>query len=118
VPSTVALGTAVGDLTASTLHLGFFLSGILFLVAILLPLVAWRLGFNAVAAFWAAYVVTRPLGASFADWFAKKNLGLDVDDGRVTLISIALIVALVAYTTLKDANAQRHDWRSDTGSRP
>ena len=108
VLSTFALGTAVGDLTAGTLHLGYLLSGVLFLVAIMLPLVAWRLGFNAVAAFWTAYVLTRPLGASFADWLAKKHLGLDVGDGRVTLIALALIVALVTYVTLKDRNAQRH----------
>jgi uncharacterized membrane-anchored protein len=108
VLATFALGTAVGDLTAGTLHLGFLLSGVLFLVAILVPLVAWRFGLNAVAAFWTAYVLTRPLGASFADWTAKKS-GLDVGDGTVTLVSLVLIVALVAYLTLRDAKARRHD---------
>ena len=107
VLGTFALGTAVGDLTAGTLHLGFLLSGILFLVAIVIPLVAWRLGLNEVAAFWAAYVLTRPLGASFADWLAKKS-GLGIGDGWVTLVATVLIVALVAYVTLKGASGPRH----------
>jgi len=108
VLGTFALGTAVGDLTAGTLHLGFLLSGVLLFVAILLPLVAWRLGFNAVAAFWTAYVLTRPLGASFADWTAKKS-GLGIGDGTVTLVSLVLIVALVSCVTLRGTSAQPDD---------
>lgn len=108
VLATFALGTAVGDLTAGTLHLGFLLSGILFLVAIALPLVGWKLGLNPVAAFWTAYVLTRPLGASFADWLAKKS-GMGFGDGPVTLVSLALIVGLVAYVTLRDTAGQRTD---------
>lgn len=73
VLATFALGTAVGDLAGLTLHWGFFASGVLFLVVIALPLLAWRRGLNEVAAFWVAYVLTRPLGASFADWVAKER---------------------------------------------
>jgi uncharacterized membrane-anchored protein len=69
VCATFALGTAAGDLTAYTLHLGFLASGILFAVVIAVPAVAHRFArMNAVVAFWFAYIVTRPLGASFADW--------------------------------------------------
>lgn len=105
VLATFALGTAVGDLTGMTMGLGFFASGILFLVAILVPLVAWRLGANAVAAFWTAYVLTRPLGASFADWLGKEHTiggGLGFGDGAVTLVALVLIALLVAYAARSD----------------
>jgi uncharacterized membrane-anchored protein len=110
VLATFALGTAAGDLTGLTMNLGFFSSGLLFLAVIAVPLVAWRLGLNAVAAFWSAYVVTRPLGASFADWIGKehdKGGGLGFGDGRVTLLSLLLIVALVGYVAVTGKDAQR-----------
>jgi uncharacterized membrane-anchored protein len=59
--ATFALGTALGDFTATVLHLGYLASGIMFLVIILIPAVAWsQFGLNSVVAFWFAYVVTRP----------------------------------------------------------
>jgi uncharacterized membrane-anchored protein len=74
VLATFALGTAAGDLTAATMHLGYLDSGILFAGMIAVPFVAWRrFGLGEVAAFWSAYVLTRPLGASFADWFGKEH---------------------------------------------
>jgi uncharacterized membrane-anchored protein len=55
-------------MTATTLHLGFLLSGVLFAALIAVPAVAHRwLGLNAIFAFWFAYIITRPLGASFTD---------------------------------------------------
>ncbi len=110
VLATFALGTAAGDLTGLTLHLGFFASGVLFTVAILVPLAFWRLGASPVATFWAAYVLTRPLGASFADWLGKepeKGGGLGLGDGPVTVGCIALIVALVAYVHRSGTDVQR-----------
>ena len=88
VMATFAFGTAAGDLTAASLGMGYLRSGLLFGAMILVPLVAWRLGLNAVAAFWTAYILTRPLGASFADWFAKpvSRTGLGYGDGPVTLV--------------------------------
>jgi uncharacterized membrane-anchored protein len=72
--ATFALGTALGDYTATTLHLGYLASGIFFGVVILLPAVAWReFRLNNIAAFWMSYVVTRPLGASFADYISKPH---------------------------------------------
>ena len=82
--ATFALGTALGDFTATSLHLGYLASGILFGVVILLPALAWwRFGLNSIAAFWMSYVVTRPLGASFADYISKPhNLsGINFGDG-------------------------------------
>src|SRR5579859_3210721 len=74
VIATFALGTAAGDMTATTLNLGYFYSGILFAVLIALPALGYGLlGLNEIPAFWFAYIVTRPLGASFADWFGKPQ---------------------------------------------
>ena len=101
VLATFALGTAAGDLTAMTLKLGYLESGLIFLAGILIPWAAWRWWrLNEVVAFWAAYVLTRPLGASFADWVAKpasKGAGLGVGDGPVTLILVVAIVAFVVW---------------------
>lgn len=99
---TFALGTAVGDLTASAWHLGYLASGILFLVLIAIPAFAYlRFRTAAVFWFWFAYLITRPLGASFADWFivAPDEGGLDYGAGPVTLVATILIVALVVYVT-------------------
>jgi uncharacterized membrane-anchored protein len=114
VLATFALGTAAGDLTGLTLHWGFFASGLLFLGAICVPLIAWRLGLNATLAFWSAYVLTRPLGASFADWVAKEHKigsGLGVGDGVVTMVLLVAIAALVAVVavTRSDVQPETHD---------
>ncbi|MFF3419642.1 hypothetical protein ACFYW9_33925 [Streptomyces sp. NPDC002698] len=70
VLATFALGTAAGDLSAAV-GLGYLGSAVLYAVAIPVPAVAHRWdSLNAVAAFWTAYVITRPLGTSVADWMA------------------------------------------------
>jgi uncharacterized membrane-anchored protein len=100
VVATFAMGTALGDLTAVTLHLGYDFSIVLFGAIIIIPAVGYRwLGWNAILSFWFAYVVTRPLGASFADWVGKPVTvgGLGWGDGRVSLLLTLLIVCLVAY---------------------
>jgi len=82
------------------LHLGYFGSMALFAGIICIPAVGYRFfHWNAIFSFWFAYVVTRPLGASFADALGKpKSLGgLGIGDGKVTLILTGLIVILVAY---------------------
>jgi uncharacterized membrane-anchored protein len=96
---TFALGTATGDLTASTLHLGYLLSGVVFTLVILIPLVAWRLGVNPVLTFWVAYILTRPIGASFADFFGmpKTSGGMGYGHGAVSLVTAVLVIALVWY---------------------
>jgi uncharacterized membrane-anchored protein len=103
---TFALGTAVGDLTATTFKLGYFASGVLFAGIIMIPAIGWwRLGFNPVFAFWFAYVITRPLGASFADWFAKPHWvghGLGIGGGPVTVVTGLAITGLVAYAAAQD----------------
>ena len=102
VMATFALGTAAGDMTASTLGLGYFTSGLLFAVLFSLPaIVYWRSGLNEVGAFWLAYILTRPLGASFADWIGRsRDLGgVGFGTGQISLVLTILIAGFVAYLT-------------------
>jgi uncharacterized membrane-anchored protein len=109
VLATFALGTAAGDLTAMTLNLGFFGSVLLFAAIIAIPAVSWwRLSLNPIVAFWFAYIVTRPLGASFADWFSKppSTTGLGLGDGTVSALALVVFIALVAYVTVRKPDVQ------------
>jgi uncharacterized membrane-anchored protein len=110
VLATFALGTAVGDLTAMVWHLGFFWSGVLFAALIAVPAIGWaRFGLHPVVAFWSAYVLTRPLGASFADWVGKPHAlagGLDAGDGTVTVVTGLLIIGLVAWCAVTRRDVQ------------
>jgi uncharacterized membrane-anchored protein len=107
--ATFALGTAAGDLTATAMHLGFFLSGVIFAALIAVPFVAWwRFGLNSIVAFWFAYIVTRPLGASFADWLDNPHRlrGLALGTGPVALGLTIVIVGLIGYLARSDADVQ------------
>jgi uncharacterized membrane-anchored protein len=98
VLATFALGTAAGDMTATTLHLGYLGSIALFAVLIGVPFAGYRwFGLNEVVAFWAAYVLTRPLGASIADWAAVEphRGGLGLGAGGVSLILAAVVLLLI-----------------------
>lgn len=102
VMTTFALGTAAGDLAAVTLHLGYLASGVMFAVVVAVPaVVQQRFGLNAILAFWLAYIVTRPLGASFADWMGVSHArgGLDLGAGPVSLALAVLIAGFVVYMT-------------------
>jgi uncharacterized membrane-anchored protein len=124
VVATFALGTATGDMSAITLHLGYLASGIMFtaLIAsigiarhavVTMPsLERYRRARYAVVAFWAAYVLTRPLGASFADWTGKAQSfgGLGWGDGRVAAVLVVLLVGFVTYLAVTRADV---DTRSD-----
>jgi uncharacterized membrane-anchored protein len=110
VLATFALGTAAGDLTALALNLGFWPSVLIFAGIISIPAIGWwRLNWNPIFSFWFAYVVTRPLGASFADGFSKPtNGGLALGDGAVSAIALVIFIVLVAYAhrTKSDVQAQ------------
>lgn len=101
VLASFAMGTAIGDLTATTFGLGFAGSVALFAVLIAVPALGWwRWGWNPVASFWASYVLTRPLGASIADWLGKPasfGHGLGLGDGPVALALTLLLTGLVGY---------------------
>ena len=96
---TFAMGTALGDLFANTFHLGYFASALAFTALICVPLVAWRMGVNPVLTFWVAYVLTRPIGASFADYFGMpKNIsGAGFGHGPVSIVMIILVVGSFIY---------------------
>jgi uncharacterized membrane-anchored protein len=103
VLATFALGTATGDLTARTLNLGYLTSGIWFSIAFAAVAVAhWKFGLNSILAFWVCYVLTRPVGASFADYVAFPHSfgGLGVGHGPVALFLTFLIVIFVGYLTV------------------
>jgi uncharacterized membrane-anchored protein len=109
VVATFALGTAAGDLSAYTFHLGYFFSGVMFLCIIAIPAIGYGVfRMNSILAFWFAYVVTRPVGASFADWFGKphKLHGLGFGSGEVALVLTLIIFCLVAFLAITKADVQ------------
>jgi uncharacterized membrane-anchored protein len=108
VLATFALGTAAGDLTATTMGLGYLASAGVFAALMLIPAIGyWRFHMNEILAFWFAYVLTRPLGASIADWLSKPKAisGLGLGDGKVALVLTLVIIALVAYLTVTHDDA-------------
>ena len=117
---TFAMGTAVGDLTALTVHLGFLASALAFLAAMAVPLAAWRLGASPVAAFWIAYVLTRPAGASFADYFGmpKDISGYGFGHGPTSLVLIAAVLAGVWLLAATGKDEQRSPGEYPAPSRP
>lgn len=106
---TFAMGTAVGDLTAMTFNLGYLASAFMFLGALCLPLIAWRLGASPVATFWIAYVLTRPAGASFADYFGmpKDISGFGLGHGPVSAALIVLVAAGIWFLKASGKDAQQ-----------
>ena len=112
VVATFAMGTAIGDLSAYTFGLGYFASGLIFAGVIMIPATGyWRLGWNAILAFWFAYVVTRPLGASFADWLGKPSSvgGLGWGSGTIALVLAIIIFCLVAFLAITRRDVQSVD---------
>jgi uncharacterized membrane-anchored protein len=107
--STFALGTAAGDFTATTLNLGYLDSILLFAAVICIPAVGWwRFDMNPIFAFWFAYVITRPLGASFSDWFSKPAsiTGLGLGNGLTALLGMAVFVPIVAWVAITKIDIQ------------
>lgn len=99
---TFALGTAAGDLIAEHLDLGYWKSALLFAGAIAVVAAAFGwLRANAVLAFWAAYVLTRPLGASLGDYVSQKRAdgGLGLGTVGTSAVFIATILGVVLYLT-------------------
>ena len=108
--ATFALGTALGDYTAFALNLGFLTSTLLFGLIILIPALAWwKFRMNSVVAFWFAYVVTRPLGASIADYISKPRSlsGAGFGDGPTFALFTLAVAALVVYLTVARPDTPR-----------
>ena len=100
---TFALGTAAGDLVSEGLGVGYLRTGLLCAGLIGIITVAWRLGLDAVLAFWLAYILTRPLGASIGDLMAQPtaNGGLNLGVTVTSLILLTAIVAIVIYLSVR-----------------
>lgn len=112
--TTFALGTAAGDLAATTFGLGYLGGGLFFLLVFALPGLAYRFGLlGEIMAFWLAYIFTRPLGASFADWagVTPDRGGLDLGTGPVSLVLGAIIALLVGLSAWRHRSkpAMRRD---------
>lgn len=100
---TFATGTAVGDLVAEKFSLGYLTTLLLFVAVIAVIVGLWRFtGINGVLAFWLAYIMTRPLGASTGDFLSQKgNQGLNLGTSTTSYVFLAVIVCLVAYLQVK-----------------
>ena len=100
---TFALGTSAGDLVAEKLELGYLPSVGIFAGAIAIVAVAhFRFKLNAILAFWIAYILTRPLGASIGDFLSQPTgeTGLGLGTILTSVIFLSLILALVVYLTI------------------
>ena len=115
---TFALGTAAGDLVAEKFNLGYLNS--LFLFAGIISVIAiahFGLDLNAVTAFWAAYVITRPLGASIGDYLSQDtvNGGLGLGTDQTSFIFLLAILALVVYLVVTKVDETGHIGGSGSG---
>lgn len=101
---TFALGTSAGDLIAEKLAFGYVPSALMFGGVIAIITVAHlRFGLNAVLAFWAAYILTRPFGASMGDFLTAtpKDGGLGLGTNGTSLLFLAVIVGVVGWFTVQ-----------------
>src|SRR4051794_24174453 len=110
---TFALGTAAGDLTAERLNLGYAWSVAIFAGAIALVTIAhYRFRLNAVLAFWMAYILTRPLGASIGDELSQSRHDGAIGLGTTVTSAIFLIAIIVVVTfltiTKRDVSGVEH----------
>ena len=99
---TFALGTAAGDLLAEQLKLGYLHSAMVFGAGIVITYAAYRLlNLNAVAAFWIAYILTRPFGASFGDLLSQPhaNGGMGLGTVGTSAIFLGVILGLIVVMT-------------------
>ena len=97
---TFALGTAAGDLLAEGLNIGYWQSALVFGGAIGLVAIAhFKLGLNEIVAFWTAYILTRPLGASLGDFLsqAKADGGLGLGTTVTSVIFLSAILGTVVF---------------------
>ncbi len=100
---TFALGTAAGDLTAERLAVGYWKSALLFAGLIAAVFFLHRkFGLNAILAFWIAYILTRPLGASIGDYLSQPRAdgGLGLGTTVTSVIFLLTILAVVIYLTI------------------
>lgn len=116
---TFALGTAVGDLMAEKMNLGYLVStGLFGLTIAFITFAHYKLKLNAIVAFWAAYILTRPLGASFGDFLAQPTDGggLGLGTTITSVIFLTLIAILVIYLTFSHKDTTKDGTAPKGGS--
>ena len=100
---TFALGTAAGDLIAEGLNMGYWKSALMFFALIGAVTIAhYKFTLKAVPAFWIAYILTRPLGASLGDFLsqAREDGGLALGTVGTSAIFLSAILAIVIYLSV------------------
>lgn len=100
---TFALGTSAGDQFAESFNLGFSLSLAIFAGGIVLTVILWASGLiGEITAFWIAYILTRPLGASLGDLMSQshKNGGWALGANNTSYIFLALILFSVVFLSV------------------
>jgi uncharacterized membrane-anchored protein len=105
---TFALGTAAGDLTAERLAVGYWQSALMFASLIAIITIAHlRFGLGAITAFWLAYILTRPLGASIGDYLSqpRSDGGLGLGTTTTSLLFLTTILGVVVFLTVTRADA-------------
>lgn len=110
---TFALGTSAGDLAAERLNLGYATAAVAFAAAIALVVVVYKVfRLNAVATFWAAYVLTRPLGASLGDYGSqpRDEGGLGLGTIPMSGLFLVTILGLVSYLAVSRRDVEQPDF--------
>ncbi|WP_371773522.1 hypothetical protein [Streptomyces sp. NBC_01438] len=100
---TFALGTAVGDMLAEQLSLGYWVAALLFgLVIAAVAVARYAMGLGAVLSFWTVYVLTRPLGASVGDYLSQPSAegGLALGTMITSVLFLVVITALVVFLAM------------------
>ena len=116
---TFALGTAAGDLTAERLAVGYWQSALVFGAMIAVVYVAHvRFALNAILAFWIAYILTRPLGASIGDYLSQPRAdgGLGLGTTVTSVVFLLTILGVVVFLTVRSATGSKTRQRSRASS--
>jgi uncharacterized membrane-anchored protein len=101
------LGTALGDWVADTNEIGYLGAAGIFIGLLLLILLAYYLtSFSRAILFWAAFILTRPLGATLGDFFDKPLAegGLALSRYTASLTLVAVMIALIVIFPQKPAS--------------
>ena len=109
---TFALGTAAGDLATEALSLGFRLGSGIFGAMIAVTVIAYYFGFNLVIAFWIAYILTRPLGASIGDFLSQSPEYGGLGFGTILTSTVFLTIIIVIVTILSFQKNTLHTSKS------
>ncbi|MFY2253082.1 hypothetical protein ACOSZH_24620 [Priestia megaterium] len=99
---TFALGTAVGDLYSEQLGFGYLKTGVTVIIIIGCIFLAYKSKLNGILAFWIAYILTRPLGASLGDYLSqtKVNGGLGLGTTVTSVIFLIAIFAIIVFLAI------------------